>query len=133
MATSIPERIGPPTAGRAKTVHKGQRKPRRASVAQDKATPRQKASHVKKAPKARTSAKATRSKAISAGSKTARILELLKRPGGATAQELAKETGWLPHSLRGFLSGIVGKKMGLTVNSMKAEGGERTYSIEASS
>jgi hypothetical protein len=36
------------------------------------------------------------------GSKTATILELLKRPSGATAKELLKATGWQAHSLRGF-------------------------------
>ncbi len=38
---------------------------------------------------------------------------------------------WLPHSVRGFLSGTVRKKMGLTVTSTKGEDGERTYSVEA--
>ena len=65
------------------------------------------------------------------GSKTAKILDLLKRPGGATAKELMKATGWQPHSVRGFLSGTVGKKMGLTVTSTKGEDGERTYSVKA--
>jgi hypothetical protein len=55
---------------------------------------------------------------------------LLKRPGGATAKELLKATSWQPHSLRGFLSGTVGKKMGLAVTSTKAEDGERSYSIK---
>ena len=64
-------------------------------------------------------------------SKSAKILELLKRSGGATLQELMKATGWQAHSVRGFLSGTVGKKMGLTVNSSKAEGEERRYSVEA--
>ena len=64
------------------------------------------------------------------GSKTAKILDLLKRPGGATSKELVKATGWLPHSVRDFLSGTVGKKMGLTVTSTKSEDGERTYSVE---
>ena len=41
-----------------------------------------------------------------------------------------KATGWLPHSVRGFLSGTVRKKLGLTVTSTKGEDGERTYSIQ---
>jgi hypothetical protein len=41
-----------------------------------------------------------------------------------------KATGWQPHSVRGFISGTVGKKMGLTVVSVKGEDGERNYSIE---
>ena len=57
--------------------------------------------------------------------------ELLKRPGGVTSKELMKATGWQPHSVRGFLSGTVGKKLGLTVTSVKGEDGERTYSVEA--
>jgi hypothetical protein len=64
------------------------------------------------------------------GSKAAKVLDLLKRPGGATAKELQKATGWMPHSVRGFLSGTVGKKMGLTVVSTKSEDGERTYSVK---
>jgi hypothetical protein len=59
------------------------------------------------------------------------ILDLLKRPDGATAKELLKATGWQPHSLRGFLSGTVGKKMGFTVVSAKSEDGERGYSVKA--
>jgi hypothetical protein len=42
-----------------------------------------------------------------------------------------KATGWQPHSVRGFLSGTVSKKMGLAVVSTKAEDGERTYSVKA--
>jgi hypothetical protein len=41
-----------------------------------------------------------------------------------------KATGWQPHSLRGFLSGTVGKRMGLTVT-FKGEDGERSYSVKA--
>jgi hypothetical protein len=55
---------------------------------------------------------------------------MLKRPGGATSKELQKATGWQPHSIRGFLSGTIGKKMGLTVTSAKDEDGERTYSFK---
>jgi len=80
------------------------------------------------AKKARQSAKAAGSRD---GSKAAKVLDLLKRPGGATAKELMKATGWQPHSVRGFLSGTVGKKLGLAVTSTKAEDGERTYSVKA--
>ena len=59
------------------------------------------------------------------------ILGLLKWPGGVTSKELMKATGWQPHSLRGFLSGTVGKKMGLAVVSTRGEDGERSYSLEA--
>ncbi|HYW48245.1 MAG TPA: DUF3489 domain-containing protein [Bryobacteraceae bacterium] len=65
------------------------------------------------------------------GTKTAKVLDLLKRPGGATSKELQKATGWQPHSVRGFLSGTVGKKMGLAVTSTKGEDGERSYSVRS--
>ena len=60
----------------------------------------------------------------------AAILDLLKR-GGATAKELMKVTGWQPHSVRGFLSGTIRKKMGLEVVSATGDDGERRYSIKA--
>jgi hypothetical protein len=66
-----------------------------------------------------------------AGTKTSKLLELLKRPGGATLNKLMKTTGWQSHSVRGFLSGTVAKKMGLKVTSDKGENGERTYSVKA--
>jgi len=80
------------------------------------------------AKKARQSAKAAGSRD---GSKAAKVLDLLKRPGGATAKELMKATGWQPHSVRGFLSETVGKKLGLAVTSTKGENDERTYSVKA--
>jgi len=67
---------------------------------------------------------------VSKSSKSAKVVELLKRPGGATLKELMKTTGWQAHSVRGFLSGTVGKKMGLGVSSSKAEDGDRRYSVE---
>jgi len=106
-----------------KKAHPGAR---RANVAPAKAKSGKKASPAKKAPKSAKKAAGARD-----GSKTSKVLELLKRPGGVSAKELAKATGWQPHSIRGFLSGTVGKKMGLTVTSTKGEDGERTYSIKA--
>lgn len=102
---------------------------RRANVASKNAKSGKKATSAKKAPKARKSEK--KGDSARDGSKAAAILELLKRPGGATAKELMKATGWQPHSVRGFLSGTVRKKMGLDVISTKGENGERSYSIKA--
>ncbi len=63
------------------------------------------------------------------GSKKAAILELLNRKDGATMAEIAKATGWQNHSIRGFISGTLTKKMGLKIESTKSETGERTYRI----
>jgi len=63
------------------------------------------------------------------GSKKAEILGLLQRKGGATLSQIMKATGWQAHSVRGFISGALGKKMGLTVNSVRREDDERVYSI----
>ena len=63
------------------------------------------------------------------GSKAAQIIDLLQRPGGATLQDLMHATAWQAHSIRGFVSGTLGKKMGLTVVSTKRDDGERVYSI----
>jgi len=65
------------------------------------------------------------------GSKTAKVLTLLKRPEGASLKQLLKATGWQPHSIRGFLSGTVTRKMGLKISSIKAESGERRYKVMA--
>jgi hypothetical protein len=79
----------------------------------------------KKAPKPERKAGAQRSE-----SKGAQILALIRRPKGATLSELAKLTGWQNHSIRGFLSGTVGKKMGFAVESGKRDDGQRVYSLK---
>jgi hypothetical protein len=61
--------------------------------------------------------------------KTASIIELLRRPAGASLAELASLTGWKINSIRGFLSGALGKK-GLKVRSAKVNN-ERRYKIAA--
>ena len=63
--------------------------------------------------------------------KTGRVLELLQRPGGATLKQLIAATQWQAHSVRGFLSGALKKKMGLKIVSTKAGSGNRRYSIQA--
>lgn len=51
------------------------------------------------------------------------VLDLLRRPKGATMAEIAKATDWQNHSIRGFISGNLTKKMGLTVESTENEAG----------
>jgi hypothetical protein len=80
----------------------------------------------KKAPKRRPKAKTA---TPSQGSKSAHVIALLKKAEGATLAELMKATSWQAHSVRGFLSGTLRKKMGLKVKSVKRDDGERVYSI----
>jgi len=61
------------------------------------------------------------------GSKKAKILVLLIRPGGASLQQLEKATGWQAHSVRGFLSGALKKTMGLQIQSVRQPDGTRSY------
>ncbi|MBL8236465.1 MAG: DUF3489 domain-containing protein [Bryobacterales bacterium] len=63
------------------------------------------------------------------GSKKAEVLALLQRPGGATLGEIMTATGWQAHTVRGFISGTLTKKMGLTVESLRGEDKVRTYRI----
>jgi hypothetical protein len=74
-----------------------------------------------KAPKAKSTPKS--------GSKAAKVLELMRRKEGATLAEIGKATDWQNHSIRGFVSGHVSKKLGSKVESTKSEAGERTYRI----
>jgi hypothetical protein len=128
--TSIAEETETAQATAAGELPKGTKKAsaakRAGNVAPKKAKSGKKATPAKKAPKGAKKATGARE-----GSKTATILEMLRRPGGATAKELLKVTGWQPHSLRGFISGTLGRKMGLTVESVKGEDNERTYFAKA--
>lgn len=63
------------------------------------------------------------------GSKSDAIIMLLKRSQGATIPELIKATGWQAHSVRGFLSATVKRRMGLSLGSERAEGKDRRYRI----
>ncbi len=62
-------------------------------------------------------------------SKQAQMIELLKRPDGATLNQLVEATGWQSHTVRGAMAGSLKKKLGLTITSEKNTGQERTYRI----
>ena len=64
-----------------------------------------------------------------ANSKQAQVLGLLRRPSGATITGIMQCTGWQQHSVRGFLAGVVRKKLKLNLESKKVDG-NRVYHIE---
>ena len=118
-----------------------------AQVAPEKASSTKGATKAKGAPKGQKTAKgkpkaaskepklkktahpARETSALRPQSKGAKVLELVSRPKGASLAELMKATGWQSHSVRGFISGTLGTKMGLKVQSAKREDGERLYSL----
>ncbi len=64
--------------------------------------------------------------------KQAKIITLLQRQKGATLAELSKITEWQDHSIRGFMSGTLKKRMGLNIISEKSSKGTRRYRIGSS-
>ncbi|HEU4458525.1 MAG TPA: DUF3489 domain-containing protein [Methylibium sp.] len=65
----------------------------------------------------------------STGSKQARLIALLRGASGATVTQMTDLTGWQPHSVRGVISGVLRKKLGLTVSCAADDGGSRIYRI----
>ena len=61
--------------------------------------------------------------------KTEQVIALLRRSEGASIPEIQKATDWQPHSVRGFISGKLGKKLKLKVESSKDAQGERRYKL----
>jgi hypothetical protein len=69
---------------------------------------------------------------VAAGTtKLAQLEALLRRPEGATVDQISASIGWQAHSVRGAMSGTLKKKHGLTITSDKAEDGQRVYRIAA--
>jgi len=130
-ATTTPEAQASPNTEtqepKAPTKAKGAKQAR--PVAPPKAKSTKKTTPAKKAAKAPKKATKPKAEGVREGSKTATVVALLERKGGATLAEVMKATGWQAHSVRGFVSGTLGKKMGLSVQSEKREDGTRVYNI----
>jgi len=62
------------------------------------------------------------------GSKQSRVVEMLQSPTGTTIAAVMKATGWQQHSVRGFLAGVVRKRLKLKLDSKRIDG-ERIYRI----
>jgi hypothetical protein len=119
--------------------------PQAAHVAPAAATPKKGTSQKKTAPKGQRTAKGGKTKtapaktakqakaarkptAPRAESKSATILDMMRRAKGVTLAEIMKAADWQAHSVRGFVSTAV-KRYGVLIESSKNEAGDRVYRI----
>jgi hypothetical protein len=113
-------------SGKPKAARKAQGGARAAQGAGSKGKARHRATPAKAA---RTGKQSAREAATPRpGSKTAQVVAMLQRKGGATIREIMQSLGWQRHTVRGFMAGAM-KKAGYSVESFKPEGGERTYRL----
>jgi len=133
---NVPETAAAPakepeaTSEKPKAAKKAKGGAQGAKGAPGKAKASKKTTPAKKAPKAKKAAKAREAGAPREGSKTAQVVAMLQRKGGATISEIMEKMGWQRHTVRGWVAGAL-KKAGYKVESFKPEGGERTYRINA--
>ena len=105
-------------------------------------TPAKKGKAAKRQVTAQTKAASAGKPAPRAGTKQAQMIELRKRPEGATVEQIAAATGWQHHTIRDAISGALKKKLGLTVeatrtrevgpNNTGAKGSSTVYRITGS-
>jgi len=103
--------------------------PQAADVASAKGRAKKSPTKAKRRDTARTGAKRAANVARES-SKKAEVLDLMQRSKGATLAEIMKLTGWQAHTVRGFVSGTLIKKLGLKVESFRSEEKERTYRVK---
>jgi hypothetical protein len=83
-------------------------------------------------PSPATAAKPETGEKNASASKQARVIAMLRSSSGVTIAAMVQETGWQPHSVRGFLAGVVRKKLNLNLQSSKLDG-QRVYRIAGDS
>jgi Protein of unknown function (DUF3489) len=69
-----------------------------------------------------------KSKRAEPGSKQSRVIAMLRSPTGTTIASMMEATGWQQHSVRGFLAGVVRKRLKLKLGSKKVDG-TRVYRV----
>ena len=94
-----------------------------------KAATRSTARKTAKAPSRKRSAPASSRSAVRPNTKRARIIAMLRMPTGATIAAIMTVTDWQQHSVRGFLAGVIRKKLGLNLVSEQTDKG-RVYRIK---
>jgi hypothetical protein len=95
---------------------------------QSKTSTKTKPSRAKRGAKKPVTAEKSRSRAVPGGTKQEAVLALLRQPSGATIDAMMKASGWQQHSVRGFLTGVVKKRLKLKLGSAKVDG-VRVYRI----
>ena len=120
--------VGAPAA----TVAPGKASARKTATRAQKSAPADRRVTRAKAPRRahQPTPKKPKADASRSGTKTAQVLGMLQRPNGATLKELIRITRWQAHSVRGFISGQLGKKKGLRVESFERDG-ERVYALKS--
>jgi hypothetical protein len=78
-----------------------------------------------------TGAKTRKQAPFKSRTKLAQLEAMLRRPDGATVEQISKSLDWQTHSVRGAMSGALKKKQGLTITSDKTDDGRRVYRIAA--
>ena len=126
LGQSAEPKAEPPA--KAKAEPKAKRGVRGAKGAPARAKTGQKATAAKNPPQGKKAAKPQDAAAPREGSKTAQMVAMLQRKGGATLTEIMQKMCWQKHTVRGFMAGAM-KKAGYAIESFKPEGGERTYRI----
>lgn len=79
----------------------------------------------------RTTSKDNTAKVKRTDTKTETVLKKLKLARGATVEQIVEATGWQAHSVRGFLSAVIRKKLGLNLASDVGKDGKRRYRVIA--